>query len=163
MNARLGFGAGLLLTAGVASWWLPATRLALLDPGGNPVALAARAALALWLCRALAIALFGPRAGAVAGARGGAWATTPLAYAAWPLVALLASAAPLPWPALLGLEALLLLAAVALPMLGAALARALPAASAALLATLIGVLCASAGWWIHLRGWPAWPLAAAGG
>jgi hypothetical protein len=163
VSARAGFGAGLTLCVVVALWWLPSTRLALLDPGGDPVALAARAALALWLCRALAIALFGVRAGAVAGARAGAWATTPLAYVAWPLVALLAVAAVLPWPALLGLELLLLLFALALPMLGAALSRAVPAGSVALLASLVGVLCAGAGWWAHRHGWPTWPVPAIGG
>jgi hypothetical protein len=163
MSARTGFGAGLALTAVMALWWLPSTRLALLDPGGDPVALAARAALVLWLCRALAIALFGLRAGAIAGARAGAWATTPLAYVAWPLVALLAVAAVLPWPALLGLELLLLLAALVLPMLGAALSRIVPATGVALLASLAGVLIAGAGWWLHLRGWPSWPVSPAGG
>jgi hypothetical protein len=163
MNARLGLGAGLALTAGVALWWLPSTRLALLDPGGDPVALAARGVLVLWLCRALAIALFGPRAGAIDGARAGAWATAPLAYAAWPLVALLAVAAALAWPALLALELLLLLAALALPLFGAALSRLMPATGAALLASLAGVLLAGAGWWAHLHGWPTWPLSPAGG
>lgn len=162
MSARIGFGAGLVLTVVVAAWWLPATRLALLDPGGDPVGLAARAVWVLWLCRALAIALFGPRAGAISGARAGAWATAPLAYVAWPMVALTAAAAVLPWPALLGLEALLLLAALLLPALGATLSRVVPARGAALLASLAGVLLAGAGWWAQLHGWPAWPLAPAG-
>jgi hypothetical protein len=64
---------------------------------------------------------------------------------------------------LLGLELLLLLAALVLPMLGAALSRIVPATGVALLASLAGVLLAGAGWWLHLRGWPAWPVSPAGG
>lgn len=162
MSTRVGFAAGLGVTGAVALWWLPATRLALLDPGGDPVGLAARAVSVLWFCRALAIALFGPRAGAVAGAHAGAWATAPLAYVAWPMVALLAVAGVLPWPAVLGLEALLLLGALLLPALGVALSRVVPATGAALLASLAGVLLAGAAWWSQLHGWPPWPLPAAG-
>jgi hypothetical protein len=148
---------GLALTAALALWWLGSTRLALIQ-SADAARPSAQVLQALFVLRALALALWGPRVAAAGGARAGWQATLALVVPAWPLVVLAGSASVLsPWTLLLA-EAALLAAAGLLPVLGHAL-RHLPGTSdrAELAATTAGVLLAAALW--SSRGlWAAWAV-----
>lgn len=154
---RLAAVTGVALAAAAALWWLAASRLAL-ERGGDASRPALALLQALALARGLALALWVPRAAIARGTRAAAADALAIAAPAWPLVALAASAATLGAPQVLGVEALLLAACAALPLLGAGLRRALPQAPQAdLAAVFIGAALAAALWSVHAR----WPLLAA--
>lgn len=149
LQRRLATMTGLLIAAAVAVWWLGGTRL-VLDDGSDASRIAADALYALWLARGMALALLGVRVGALRGWRAGVAAAPGLIAPAWPVLVLAwsASTAPLT-PVLLG-EALLWVAAFALPLLGQGLRRALRQAEPALAtATLVGVALAASLWLTH--------------
>lgn len=148
---------GVALAAALALWWLGSSRLAL-DDGADASRPAADALQALWLARAMALALVGPRVGAVSGWRAGAAAGLALVAPAWPVLVLAWSASALPLAQVLLAELLLLAASAALPLLGLGLRRLLrqaPVAEAA--ATLAGCALMAALW--STRG--LWTLPAA--
>jgi hypothetical protein len=143
---RLAALSGLALTAAVALWWLGSTRLAMAQ-GADAARPSADALQALWLVRALVLALLGPRVGALLGWRLGLLATLGLVAPAWPLVVLVWSASSVPLAPLALSEIALAAAAVLLPGLGPALRRALrQPAMAELAGTTVGVTLAVALW-----------------
>jgi hypothetical protein len=151
-GARLGAALGIVIAAGVASWWLGATRLALeqsLDAG----ALADGALEAAWLARALVLGLLTPRLGTLGGFRHGAACGLAATAMAWPLVASAALAGAVdPLLVLAGEGAL-----AALALAGAAAGRGLAALTgtyAAHLCTALGAALGAAAW----LGADAWPL-----
>lgn len=152
---RLAALSGLALVAAVGTWWLGSTRLAL-DDGTDASRAAAEALQALWLVRALVLALLGLRVGSLHGWGAGAGAAVALVAPAWPLVVLAGSASALPWAQLALAEGLLLAAAAALPLVGQGLQRMLRrAALAEGVATLASVALMAAVW--LARGWWAAP------
>src|SRR6266508_5969785 len=78
--------AGLALAVAIAVWWMGSTRLAL-NHGTDAGRGAADALTALWLVRAMALAMLSVRAGALYGWRRGAKAGLGLISPSWPLVA----------------------------------------------------------------------------
>jgi hypothetical protein len=152
---RLAAAIGLALAAAVALWWLGSTRLAL-DHGSETGRSAAEALQALWLVRAMAIAVLGPRVGVSRGWHPGMTESLALVAPAWPLVVLAWSASSASWPQLAGAELVLLAAGLALPLIGRVLRRALKrAALAELSASAAGIALATAAW--ALRGLWALP------
>lgn len=150
----MAFAAGALVAAAAALWWLASTRLAL-GADADTARVADQGWQALWLARALLLAVLGPRLGTWIGTSVGIGLTWRAAAAvgivllapAWPLGVLMTSAGSTAlWPALRA-EGLLLAAAIVLPGLGLGLRRLLrqqPLADAA--ATAVGVGLASALW-----------------
>ena len=148
---RLAALVGVALAAAAALWWLATSRLAL-ERGGD----AARAALgllqALALARALALALWVPRAAVARGARAAALDALALAAQAWPVVALAAAASAPGVLHALPAEALLLIGCTVLPLIGTGLRRALPDVQQADAAALFtGAALAAALWFGHAR------------
>ena len=137
---------GAAVAAAVAVWWLGSSRLALED-GGDASRPAAQALLALWLVRAMVLALLSLRVAAVAGWRAGARAGLVMLAPAWPVLALVWSASTAPLlPVLLAVLALLV-ATAPVSLVGLALHKLFrqpPMAEAA--ATLAGVALASGLW-----------------
>lgn len=136
---------GLALAATVALWWLANARIAL-DRGADNGGAAAQALPALWLLRAITVALVTVRVGALQGVRAGTTTGLLLVAPAWPLVTLLWAAGPASIAALCAAEVSLLVAAALLPGLGHVLHRLLPAPAAADLAaagvgTALAALC----------------------
>ncbi len=146
---RLAAFSGLALAAAVAVWWLGSTRLAL-DHGSDPGRPSVQALQALWVVRAMAIALLAVRVAASQKWRAGVEAALGLVAPAWPLVLLAwsaSSAAPLQVALM---EFSLLVAAGLLPLLGAGLGRLLQRSDAAVLAgTLAGVGLAAGAWFVQ--------------
>lgn len=143
---RLAIAAGMIATLPVALWWLGGTRLALAQ-GADTAQLSAVALQVLWLLRTLGLALLAPRVGAFCGWRPGAAAGLAALAPAWPLAALAWSASSVPASTLLRAEGLLVGAAIALPLAGAGLRRALPRpAHADAGSTLIAIALAAALW-----------------
>ena len=137
---------GVALAVAVALWWLGSSRLAL-DDGADASRPAADALHALWLLRAMAVALLGSRVGALAGWRAGAAAGLVLVAPAWPVLVLVWSASAASLAQVLVAEALLLVGCAVLPTLGLGLRRLLrhaPIAEAA--ATLVGLAVVAALW-----------------
>lgn len=155
LQRRLAAVTGLVLAGAVALWWLGSTRIALMR-GADASRCAGEALLALWLLRGMALAVAGPRLGALAGWRQGAGAMLALLAPAWPLLVLAWSASRVsPWQVLLA-ELLLVAGGLLLPPLGQALRRLpWPVAAAELAATTLGLGLALALW--TTRGW--WPAA----
>lgn len=152
---RLAALSGLALAVVVAVWWLGSTRLAL-DDGADSSRSAAQALLALWLARAMVLALLGVRFGASRGWQAGTAAGLGWVAPSWPvlLLAWSASAAPLLQVALA--ELALLAASLALPLIGLGLRRALRQAEFAdLAATTVGAALAALLWFTQA----AWALA----
>ena len=135
---RLSALTGLVLAAAVALWWLGSTRLAL-DHGADASRSAANALQALWLARAMALALVGVRMGAWHGWRAGSAAALGLIAPAWPLLALVWSASRLAATQVLLAECVLLAACLALPAIGLFLRRGLRRAE------LVDVVATAAG------------------
>lgn len=143
---RLAIAAGMIATLPVALWWLGGTRLALAQ-GADTAQLSAVALQVLWLLRTLGLTLLAPRVGAFCGWRPGAAAGLAALAPAWPLAALAWSASSVPASTLLRAEGLLVGAAIALPLAGAGLRRALPRpAHADAGSTLIAIALAAALW-----------------
>ena len=154
---RLAALTGVALAAALALWWLGSSRLAL-DDGADASRPAAEALQALWLVRAMALAVLGLRLGAVGRWRAGAAAGLALVAPAWPVLVLAWSASAWPLAQVLLAEGLLLAACAALPLLGLGLRRSLrqpPLAEAA--ATLVAVALVAGLWFT--RG--LWALPAA--
>ena len=146
-GARLRRGAaltGLALAGAVALWWLGSTRLAL-ERGSDAARSADDALQALWLARGVALAVLGPRCGVVRDWRPAAGAGLALLAASWPLLLLAWSASAVPLGQAARAEGLLLVAALALPLLGQGLRHLLRSDEAAdLAAVAAGVAVAAA-------------------
>jgi hypothetical protein len=146
LTRRLAAVAGLAIAAASAAWWLGSTRLAL-ENASDPGRSAAAALHAMWLVRALALALLAPRAGALHGWRAGAGEALALVAPCWPVLVLAWSASSAAWPQVVLAEGLLLAGAAVLPLLGQGLQRALPRAELADMAgSTIGAVLAAAVW-----------------
>ena len=143
---RLGMLLGLTLAAAAAAWWLAATLLALRQTMST-AAIAASLLTGLWLARAMLLAPFALRAGAVGGWRHATSATLAIVVAAWPVVLAAASAGTRPVMGVVLGEAALLVAAVALPAVGNGLRIVLRSSRTAVLAaTVLGGALAAALW-----------------
>lgn len=156
-GGRLSALTGIAIAAALALWWLGSSRLAL-DDGAAASRPAADALHALWLVRAMALALLGLRVGALGGWRAGVVAGLALVAPAWPVLVLAWSASSVPLAQVVRAEWLLLAACGALPLLGLGLRRLLrqaPLAEAA--ATLAGCALVAALW--STRGLWALPVA----
>jgi hypothetical protein len=146
LDRRMAAMTGLVLAAAVALWWLGSTRLAL-DHSSDAGRASADALQALWLARAIALALLGVRTGALRGWRGGAAAGLALIAPAWPLAVLAWTASATPWIHAAGAEIALLGAAAVLPLIGLGLRRALRQVELAEASgTALGAALASALW-----------------
>lgn len=146
MTARLGLVLGLLLAAAVGTWWLVATRVALVG-GGATATFAAQALFALSVARPMLAGVAGLRMAALGGFGAGARTAVPVMLAAWPLVALawLASAESL--SRALTIEAVLLLGALLVALLGHGLHRVVRDDGwRAAIATMLGVSLAGGVW-----------------
>lgn len=154
---RLGMLLGLTVAAAAATWWLAATQLALRQ-SMSTVALAAALLAGLWLARAMLLAPFALRAGAVGGWRHGTSATLAIVVAAWPVVLAAASAGTRPVTGIVLGELALLVAGTALPAVGHGLRTLLRSPGTAVLAgTVLGGALAAALWmwgtaWSSLNG-----------
>jgi hypothetical protein len=148
---------GITIAAALALWWLGSSRLAL-DDGADASRPAGQALHALWLVRAMVLALLSVRVAALHGWWAGAGAGLALVAPAWPVMVLAWSASTVPLVPVVLAEWLLLVACGALPLLGLGLRRLLrqaPLAEAA--ATLVGVVLVAVLWFT--RG--LWALSAA--
>jgi hypothetical protein len=140
MSARLGLLLGLLLAGAIATWWLAAVR-GVLEASGDPALLATQALFALSVARPMLVSVVASRAAALDGYAAGMRAALPVVIAAWPL----ASADSL--ARTLAIESTLACWAVLTPLVGYVLGRGLrDRASAASLATAVGVALACAVW-----------------
>ena len=146
LACRLAALSGLALAAAGALWWLGSTRLAL-DHGSDASRSAADALNALWLVRGMALVLLCGRVGASRGWRPGVAAGLGLIAPSWPVVTLAWSASTTPLMQALLAELVLLAAALALPLIGQGLRRALPKAELAdAIGTLVGAALAASLW-----------------
>jgi hypothetical protein len=137
---------GLTVAAAAATWWLGAAQLALRQ-SMNTTSLAAALLAGLWLARAMLLAPFALRAGAVDGWRHASSATLAIVAAAWPVVVVAASAGTRPLTAIVLGEVALLAAAVALPAMGQGLRALLRSPGSAVLAgTVLGGALSAALW-----------------
>jgi hypothetical protein len=137
---------GLTVAAAAATWWLGATQLALRQ-SMNTASLAAVLLAGLWLARAMLLAPFALRAGAVGGWRNATSATLAIVVAAWPVVVAAASAGTRAVTGIVFGEVALLAAAVALPAVGHGLRALLRSpATAVLAATVLGGALSAALW-----------------
>ena len=156
LSLRLCAASGIAFAAAVALWWLASTRIAL-DQGSDASRLAAQALNALWFVRGASLALLGARFCTPRGWRPGALAALGLIAPAWPLVVLVWSASTAAAARVVLAESLLLAAALALPLFGLGLRRALRwPALAETAATAVGTALAAA-WWLA-RGFWTLPL-----
>jgi len=143
---RLGMLLGLTLAAAAAAWWLAATQLALRQTMST-AAIAASLLTGLWLARAMLLAPFALRAGAVGGWRHATSATLAIVVAAWPVVLAAASAGTRPVMGVVLGETALLVAALALSAVGHGLRTVLRSSRTAVLAgTVLGGALAAALW-----------------
>jgi hypothetical protein len=146
LHTRLGFLIGLLIAAVVAAWWLGASRIALTQGGGTS-AIAQSALIGLWLTRAMALAPFALRAGALGGARSALVASFALLLVSWPLVLAAWQASMLPATRLLLGEGALLAGGGLLALIGATLPTLFRSArNALIIATMLGVVISVATW-----------------
>lgn len=146
MTARLGLMLGLLVAAAIGTWWLAATRVALVG-GGATATLAGQALFALSVARPMLVGIVGLRTAALGGFGAGSRTAVPVVLAAWPLVALawLASAASLAHT--LTIEVALLGYALLVAALGHGLRRALRSGRwPAAVTTLLGITLAAGAW-----------------
>ncbi len=137
---------GLAIAAAGAAWWLGTVRLAL-DSGSDPARSASGVLLALWVARAVALAITVPRLAALRGAAAGIAAAIALTVPAWPLTALAWEAGRDGALGVVGAEAALVAAGAVLAATGAALHRVTVGRAIALdAATLAGIAAAAAAW-----------------
>lgn len=154
---RLGMLLGLMVSAAAAAWWLAATQLALRQ-SMSTAALAAVLLSGLWLARAVLLAPFALRAGAIGGWQHGTTSSLAIVVAAWPVVVTAASATTRPAMGIVLGEIALLVAAVALPAVGQGLRALLRSPATAVFAgTVLGGALAAALWmwgtvWTGVRG-----------
>jgi hypothetical protein len=135
----LAFAAGACVAAAGALWWLGATRLAL-AADADTARVADQAWQAIWIARAMVLAVLSPRLASWLAWRPAAAAGIVLLAPAWPLAVLMGSAGGAVLAPALRAEGLLLAAAVVLPGLGQGLRRLLRRGSLAdSVATLLGV------------------------
>jgi hypothetical protein len=147
LHARLGLLLGLIVAATAAVWWLGATRLAIEQSSSGAAAVAGSALAGLWLARAVILAPFALRAGALRGWWQGVAGSLAVVVAAWPVVLAATHAARAPVTAVLLGESALLLACGLLAAAGAALRVLLrPAGNALLVGTTLGGAIAAAAW-----------------
>ena len=143
---RLGMLLGLAVASAAATWWLAATQLALRQ-SMSTAALAAVLLSGLWLARAMLLAPFALRAGAIGGWRHGTTSSLAVVVVAWPVAVAGASAAARPVLGIVLVEIALLVAAVALPAVGQGLRALLRSPATAVLAgTVLGGALAAALW-----------------
>ncbi|MDE2367419.1 MAG: hypothetical protein KGN16_00485 [Burkholderiales bacterium] len=141
---------GIAVAAACSAWWLGCSRLAI-EHGQDASRCAGQVLQLLWLARAIALALQGPRAGAARGWRPAAAGALLIVAPALPLVVLGWSASVDVAARVLAAEASLWLAAGALPAVGALLRRPARAGSGSeraleLAATAVAVALAAALW-----------------
>ena len=145
-HGRLGMLLGLMVSATAAAWWLGATQLSLRQ-SMSTAALAAVLLSDLWLARAMLLAPFALRAGAIGGWLHGTTSSLAIVVAAWPVVVAAASAAARPVLGIVLVEVSLLVAAVVLPAVGQGLRALLRSPAIAVLAgTVLGGALAAALW-----------------
>jgi hypothetical protein len=143
---RLGMLLGLMVAATAATWWLGATQLALRQ-SMSTAAIAASLLTSLWLARAMLLAPFALRTGAIVGWRHATSAALAIVVAAWPVVLAAASAGMRPVMGVVLGEAALLVAAVGLPAVGQGLRTVLRSSRSAVLAgTVLGGALSAALW-----------------
>jgi hypothetical protein len=146
LPTRLGMLLGLAVAAAAATWWLAATRLALGQAMGT-AGIAASALAGLWLARALLLAPFALRAGALHGWRNGTASSLALVIAAWPVVLAAASAGTRAATGVVVGEIALLVAGLVLPAAGHGLRVVLRSPGTAVVAgTVLGGALAAALW-----------------
>jgi hypothetical protein len=144
---------GLALAAVFAVWWLGSMRLAI-DRGSDAGRGSADALQIAWLVRALIVPVLAMRIGALRGWRAGAVASLAIVAPSWPVVAMAWSASSAALAQTVLAEAILLAAAVVLPLTGPALRRVLPRPDlVAPIASCLGVALAAGVWFGHDR-WP---------
>jgi hypothetical protein len=108
---------GLAISVVIASWWLGSTRLAL-DDRADPSRAAADALMLTWLVRGIALAMLGPRSGALRGWRPASMEAFALVSPAWPVVVFAWHASTLPWAHAVLAELLLFAAGGVLALIG---------------------------------------------
>lgn len=143
---------GLVLAAVVACWWLGSARLAI-EQGADPARSAVGAASALLFVRALLLALLGPRASALRGARAGIAEALALIAPSWSLLVLAGSASTLAWSRLALGEASLVAAGAALAFVGAGLRRWMRRPEAAEVVAIALGIALAAGLWSTRAAW----------
>ena len=154
---RLAAISGLTIAAAVAMWWLGSTRLAL-DHASDPGRPSAQALQALWVVRAMAIALLAVHVAALRGWRAGVENALGLVAPAWPLVLLAWSASAMPLSQVAMMELALLAAAGLLPLVGDGIGRVLRRSEWALLTgAVVGAGLAALAWFAQ-RLWALPPL-----
>jgi hypothetical protein len=121
---RLATVTGIALAAAIAAWWLGSTRLAL-DAAVSPARFAADALQALVLARGIAVAIVAVRVGARRGPMPGIAASLAVIAPAWPLAVLAWEASAIALAREIAAESTLIVAAVALPLVGVPLRRSL--------------------------------------
>jgi hypothetical protein len=138
---------GVVLAGAAALWWLGSTRLALED-GSDASLRAVGMLVALWLVRAMALALLSLRAGALRGWRAGTAQALGLIAPSWPLLVLAWSASTVTLAQVVLAEGLLLVASVVLPLIGQGIGRVLRRVDVAeATATTLGAGLAAALWY----------------
>lgn len=142
---RLGMILGLAVAAAAATWWLAATQLALRQSMGT-AGLSASVLAGLWFARAMLLAPFALRAGAVGGWGHGAASSLAIVVAAWPVVAAAWSAGTRPATGIVLGEIILLAGATVLPAVGQGLRTLLRPEIAVLAGTVLGGALAAALW-----------------
>jgi hypothetical protein len=146
IHGRLGMLLGLMVAAAAATWWLAATQLALRQ-SMSTAAVAAALLTGLWLARAVLLAPFALRAGAIGGWGQGASSSLVIVVAAWPVMMAASSATTRPVVGIVLGEVGLLVAAVVLPAVGRGLRALLRSPGSAVLAgTVLGGALSAALW-----------------
>ena len=151
---RLAAISGFAFAAALAAWWLGSARLAI-DRGADAGRISADALQFAWLVRALLVAVFGVRVGAIRGGRAGLTSALGIVAPSWPVVVLAWSASTVSLSQFALSEGLLLAGAIALPLVAQGLRRVLARAELVEpIATGLAVVLAAAIWVAHDR----WPL-----
>ena len=151
LASRFAALSGLMLAAGLATWWLGSARLAI-DQGADAARSSADALHAAWLARALLVPLLALRIGALRGWQGGASASLAMIAPSWPVVAMAWSASAVALGQSLLAEAFLLVEALALPLVGQGLRRVVPRSDLVEpIASALGVALTATLWLAHER------------
>ena len=149
---RLAAWTGITLAGALALWWLGSSRLAL-DNGADASRPAADVLHALWLVRAMVLALLCPRVAALGGWRAGAASGLAVVAPAWPVLVLAWSASGVPLAQMALAETLLVAACGLLPLLGLGLRRLLRQAAPAEAAAMLVALALIAALWFTRGSW----------